>query len=201
MSVLNSEKIESLPTKESKIIEKWNSLPHKPKCIVFDLDYTLWPFIVDHKVLPPFKKINHGTNGAKIFDFNWQEVKSNEDVSLILKTLKENCFKNGEFLCIASRATYEKCALNLIELFEWTQYLDSIQIYSGPKLKHMKQIQKELGIKNFGEVLFFDDSKLNIQTTNSLGVIGHQVTRHYGLTIEELINGLKKYNSNFSISR
>ena len=82
--------------KETLIIDKWNGIVHKPKCIVFDLDLTLWPFLVDFKILPPLRRVNY-ENGFKVFDHNKQEVKHFEDVPIILRTLKEHCFKNGEY--------------------------------------------------------------------------------------------------------
>lgn len=194
----SSSDIESIyKQKKDHIIKIWNGLIHKPKCIVFDLDMTLWPFLIDHKVLFPLRKTDfHGTK--KIFDHNNLEIKPYEDVPLILDTLRNNCIQcNNGFIGIASRATSGPNAIQLIDLFEWTNYFDSVQIYSGSKQKHMKNICRELKLGSFDEILFFDDSKLNLETTKNLGVIGHKVSRHYGLNLEELLNGLKNYNFYF----
>ncbi|RNA30364.1 magnesium-dependent phosphatase 1-like [Brachionus plicatilis] len=180
--------------KKELIIKKWTSIVHKPKCIVFDLDMTLWPFLIDHKVLFPLRKINHHGN-EKIFDHSNTEIKPFEDVPLILETLRNSCIGPNEFLAIASRATAGEHARQLIDLFNWTNYFGSIQIYSGTKQKHMKRIFNDLKLKSFDEILFFDDSKLNLETTKSLGVIGHKVSRHYGLNVQEFLDGLDSYSS------
>lgn len=193
---LSNDTFSIIQEKKEKLIKYWNGIVNKPKCIVFDLDMTLWPFLIDNQIFFPFRKINsHGK--MKLFDNNNNEVKPYDDVPLILYTLRNECFKNKEFIAIASRATASERAMQLIDLFEWTNYFDSFQIYSGSKQKHMKQIKKELKLKSFDEILFFDDSKLNLETTKNLGVIGHKVTRHYGLSLEEFLNGLKNYSCNF----
>lgn len=192
----SNETIPKNQQKKEKLIKYWNGIVNKPKCIVFDLDMTLWPFLIDNQIFFPFSKVNCDGN-MKILDGNKNDIEPYEDVSLILDTLKNDCFQNKEFLAIASRATAGSRAIKLIDLYEWTDYFDSIQIYSGNKQKHMKQIKKELNLKSFDQILFFDDSKLNLEATKSLGVIGHKVTRHYGLNLEEILNGLKNYNCNF----
>ena len=104
---------------------------------------------------------------------------------LIIKTLSEKCSKSileGRFnLVIASRSSTTDLALQLIEMFELINNLDSIQIYTDTKLKHLKNI-KQLKIESFNDILFFDDHKSNLQQTESFGVVGWQVRRHYGST-------------------
>ena len=38
-----------------------------PKLVVFDLDYTIWPFLVTTDIYPPFRKIiDNSSNPSKI---------------------------------------------------------------------------------------------------------------------------------------
>ncbi len=188
----------NLSDKEIAIVKCWHKkLVHKPKCIVFDLDYTLWPFFVDDQVVKIHKwQDENNQSQTKILDYKNKPLCPYQDVTSIIKILKNVCFENETFhLSIASRATLRDRALDLFDAFGWNGYFDSIQIYSGTKDKHIKNIMRELNLKNFNEILFFDDNRSNIEHTKHLGVIGHQVRRHYGLHTQELIKGLEVYNS------
>lgn len=184
--------------KEETIVHNWKSLNNKPKCIVFDLDYTVWPFIIDSQLLPPFRRENNQPNGH-IFDHNKRKVTLYEDIELIVKTLKEKCFKIDDdcarFLAIASRSTVHNQAVELLEMFGLFHYFDSIQIYSGSKQKHIKTIRNDLKLEKFSDILFFDDNKSNLEQTQALGLVGHQVRRHYGLSLNDFYLGLKKFNN------
>jgi magnesium-dependent phosphatase 1 len=52
-----------------------------PKIIVFDIDYTLWPFWVDTHVAPPLKAVK---NGSKVQDRYHENFEFYEDVPSIL---------------------------------------------------------------------------------------------------------------------
>ena len=52
-----------------------------PKIIVFDIDYTIWPFWVDTHVTPPLKTVN---NGSKVQDRYREGFGFYEDVPSIL---------------------------------------------------------------------------------------------------------------------
>ena len=185
---------------ENSIIKCWDHLKHKPKCIVFDLDYTLWPYLCDADIIPPFrKKVITENNEEKkvIFDNRNKIVGHFEDVTKIIKTLKEICFsqlKSKHYLAIASKATTKNIAVELMELFGWLKYFDSIQVHGGSKTKHMKTILNELKLKNFNQILFFDDNKSNITQTEALGVVGYQLSRSHGLHINEVLKGLNKFD-------
>ena len=189
-----------LSKKETIILRCWNETlkQFKPKCIVFDLDFTLWPFLIDSQILPPLKTTKSFENDefkVKVHDHDNKLVNHYEDTTLIIKMLKDRCFADKSFhLAIASRATVHNLAMELFEIFGWSGYFDSIQIYSGNKIKHLKQIKNELKLKSFNEILFFDDNKSNLESTETLGVVGHQVRRHYGLNVAELVKGLEKFN-------
>ena len=183
-------------TLEHSIVKCWNDLKHKPICIIFDLDYTLWPMLIDKDLLPPIKKKKTSENNLIVLDHNNKNIIHYEDVPKILATLKE-CFsrcKTKHYLAIASKATTYDLAVQLIQMYGWLDYFNSIQIYSGTKTKHMKNIQTELKLNNYKDFLFFDDSKSNISQTETLGLTAHKVGRHYGLNVNELNNGLKKFN-------
>jgi len=58
-----------------------------PKIIVFDIDYTLWPFWVDTHVTPPLKAVN---NGSKVQDRYREGFGFYEDVPSILTAVRAN---------------------------------------------------------------------------------------------------------------
>lgn len=68
-----------------------------PKLVVFDLDYTLWPFWVDTHVTPPIKA--HGTDGLKVKDHYGETYGFYNDVAGIISALKHKGIKIG----VASR--------------------------------------------------------------------------------------------------
>lgn len=184
-----------------KLIKLWQNIRHKPKCIIFDLDYTLWPFILDSNVLPPFT-FDSKTN--KIIDHNKKHIQLYQDVYNIIIQLKQITKKDEIYLTIASRSSMKNYAVQLLEMFNILKYFDSIQIYSGTKLKHVKNIRQELienkqqknvaaNLIDFNQMIFYDDNKSNLQCVAKLGIVGHQVKRHYGLNYQELFDGILKY--------
>jgi hypothetical protein len=78
-----------------KLISHWRSLKKKPQIIVFDLDYTLWPFYADCHITPPLKKVKK--NGEEILvDSTNYEIHGFKHVDLILKTLKCDCLDESK---------------------------------------------------------------------------------------------------------
>ncbi|XP_069112624.1 magnesium-dependent phosphatase 1-like [Argopecten irradians] len=134
----------------------------KPKLIIFDLDYTLWPFWVDTHVDPPFKKRSDG----KVEDRNRKHVTFYPEVPAMLQRLHQEGYKLG----VASRTMTTKEAEDLITLFDWDKYFHYREIYPGCKINHFKRFQFDSGI-SFKDMLFFDDEYRNIKDVGSLGVI------------------------------
>lgn len=128
--------------------------------IVFDLDYTLWPFYVDCSD-PPFKK-----KGNHVLDARGGKVEPYPHATNILQKLSALGYKIG----IASRTAAIRDACQLINLFEWKQYIDYQEIYPGCKVSHFTQFKKQSGIP-FERMLFFDDEKRNIVDINRLGSV------------------------------
>ncbi len=139
---------------EEDLLRCWHGLSFKPKVIVFDLDYTLWPFWIDtvsvpikevpsqrriilvfvHVILnrdnkkhvnPPFQLVTE-SNKLVVVDKTKNLVKHYADVPIILKVLKTQCLQSKSgYLSVASRTTEHDAAVQLIKLFDWHQYFDS----------------------------------------------------------------------------
>ena len=177
------------------LINHWKRLKHKPKVIVFDLDYTLWPFYADLHLWPPIRKNNSIDGNIEIIDQQGMKWMAFKDVTKILKTLKEHCLESNQYLAIASRSTTNELARNAIDLFGWTSYFSSIQIYPKSKLIHMKEIMTDLNVGKYQEILFFDDeTHTNIIPTRKVGITACEIDPTNGLTMNDLIDGLYKFN-------
>ncbi|WFD41781.1 protein-tyrosine-phosphatase [Malassezia psittaci] len=68
-----------------------------PKAVVFDLDYTLWPYWVDTHIDPPLKRKNDALN--QVVDRGGQKLSFYKDVPSILLELKSR----GVHIAAASR--------------------------------------------------------------------------------------------------
>ncbi|XP_043286517.1 magnesium-dependent phosphatase 1-like [Venturia canescens] len=154
----------------------------KPKVIVFDLDYTLWPFWVDTHVTPPFRK----GKGNEVVDAQGHKIKYYQEVPQILKQLNEEGYEIG----IASRTSEIKGAHQLLQLFEWEKYIKYKEIYPGCKVKHFSKIQKSSGA-DYKDMIFFDDEHRNIEDLTKVGVLSILVEN--GVTKKVIEEGLNKF--------
>ncbi|KAJ1522914.1 hypothetical protein ONE63_002053 [Megalurothrips usitatus] len=154
----------------------------KPKLIVFDLDYTLWPFWVDTHVTPPF----HEKDG-KIYDRQNRVIKPFPEVPGVLQDLHQQ----GYELAIASRTSEIQGANQLVKLFKWDKYFKYKEIYPGCKVKHFSKFCKDSGYKH-EEMLFFDDEHRNIRDLTEKGVTCILVSGD-GVTKNLVKTGLEKF--------
>ena len=171
------------------LVYHWRDLVIKPKIIVLDLDHTLWPFYVDTNPVPPFTKHLIGKQ-LTVTDSTQTQLMGYADIPKILNTLTEYCFNNGEQIAIASRSRRQDLAMNLIELFNWKKYFNSFQIYSLPKNNHLFAIKNELKCNDFGDMLFFDDNKYNVNLATDMGVCSYLVDKNIGLNFESVHRAL-----------
>ncbi|OLN97536.1 Magnesium-dependent phosphatase 1 [Colletotrichum chlorophyti] len=151
-----------------------------PKLIVFDLDYTLWPFWVDTHVAGPLKA-NSAHSAAT--DRHGESFSFYPDVPNILYTLP----LTGTKLAVASRTSAPDLARDMLKLLyvpppsedssNWKkekprkalEFFDGgLEIYPSSKIRHFEAISRKTGIP-FTEMLFFDDESRN-RDTESLGV-------------------------------
>ncbi|XP_011315302.1 magnesium-dependent phosphatase 1 [Fopius arisanus] len=154
----------------------------KPKVIVFDLDYTLWPFWVDTNVTPPFKKVENNA----VVDEQGKKIQYYKEVPEILKKLHDEGFDLG----VASRTSEIRGAFQLLNLFGWDQYFKYKEIYPGCKVSHFNKIREASGV-DFEDMIFFDDEDRNIRDLSEVGVLSILVKN--GVTDEVVREGLDKF--------
>ncbi|KAJ4295474.1 hypothetical protein N0V90_007486 [Kalmusia sp. IMI 367209] len=128
-----------------------------PKVVVFDLDYTLWPFWVDTHVTAPLKAQE---GGLKVKDRYGEGYGFYSDVGGILDALKQK----GILIGAASRTHAPDLGREMLKLLKIPSssgssqraidYFDHLQIYPGNKTTHFERIHKESGVA-FEDMLFF----------------------------------------------
>lgn len=178
------------------------SLP-LPKLIVFDLDYTLWPFWVDTHVTPPLKPNTHHSAATDRYgeDFGFYR-----DVPSILQLLPRIQIK----LAVASRTSAPSVARDLLKLLHLPADRDGekprkavdafdggMEIYPGSKIKHMELIHKRTGVA-YEDILFFDDESRN-RETEKLGVTMQLITS--GVSWDEIAKGVDSWRKRRGFSK
>jgi magnesium-dependent phosphatase 1 len=163
-----------------------------PKLIVFDLDYTLWPFWVDTHVTPPLKA-SSDHNSAK--DRFGETLAFYDEVPSILYSLRERGIKIGA----ASRTSAPDLGREMLRLLHVADiegkkkkaidYFDHLEIYPGSKITHFTKLQRATGLR-FEDMLFFDDESRN-RNVESLGVTMCLVRD--GVTKEEINKGIREW--------
>lgn len=153
-----------------------------PLLIVFDLDYTLWPFYADTHITPPFKK-----KDGKVFDAKGGLLKPYDEAEAILKTVYNLGIKIG----VASRTHEPDIAKKILDLFGWTKYITYVQIFTGWKIPHFQQMHKQSKI-DYSKMIFFDDEDRNIRDIRTLGVFCVPVPN--GITTKLYNNAMKEYS-------
>ncbi|KAG8167508.1 hypothetical protein KVR01_003197 [Diaporthe batatas] len=168
-----------------------------PKLIVFDLDYTLWPFWVDTHVTGSTLKAVPGSNNTLVADKVGEHYAFYADVPAVLHALP----LLGVRAAVASRTCAPDLAREMLKLLyvhpppapQQDDYgtgsggkkkgsggaadkprraLDlfdaGLEVYPSSKLRHMEALHRRTGLP-YAEFLFFDDEVRN-RETESLGV-------------------------------
>lgn len=164
--------------------DPWNktSSIRKPKLIVFDLNYTLWKGHVMCTKAHTFTRDRKG----QVFDSDGRRIECFPDVVDILELLQMEDY----VMAVASRYGWPEEELALLELFQLEDYFSYIEVYVGDKAEHFKNLRRKSGVK-YEDMLFFDDSYVNIRTVSELGVVCVYVRQ--GMTLDLLREGLEKF--------
>ena len=161
-----------------------------PRLIVFDLDYTLWPFWVDTHVSTPIKAAN--SSGTAVKDRYGGHFTFYSDVPSILQHLKKLNIPVG----VASRTCAPEVARQILSLLKVYPdggkaelFFNHWQIFPGDKRTHFRGLKKSTGIE-YEDMLFFDDESRN-KNVEELGVVMKLVRD--GITREEVDKGIRDW--------
>jgi magnesium-dependent phosphatase 1 len=164
-----------------------------PKLIIFDLDYTLWPFFASTST-PPFQASSSHDSAkdslGKSFAFYSQ-------VPSILNSLRSHGIKLGA----ASRTSTPDKATELLKLLHVVDeggdkrkaidYFDHMEIYPGSKITHFTEFQRATGLR-FEDMLLFDDEERNLEV-ESLGVTMFLIGQGVGVSRQDIEDGVRKW--------
>jgi magnesium-dependent phosphatase 1 len=169
-----------------------------PKLIVFDLDYTLWPFWCDTHVDPPVKA-NPKDGGLTIRDAHGATHGFYNEVAGLLAAIREK----GILVGCASRTCTPDLARKMLTLLRLPSggetssgqskpaisAFEYLEMYPGSKTTHFQRIKKRSGVQ-YEEMLFFDDESRN-RDVEELGVV-MQLVRD-GVTVKEVDGGVRRW--------
>ncbi|XP_021897506.1 magnesium-dependent phosphatase 1-like [Carica papaya] len=158
---------EKVKNEALQIIGQYHSLP---RLIVFDLDYTLWPYYCEccFEDSTPYL---------------YQQAKG------ILYALKEKQID----VAIASRSPTPEIARTFLENLGIKSMFVAEEIFSSwtHKTEHFQRIHRRTGIP-FNSMLFFDDEDRNIQAVSKMGVTSIYVSN--GVNLGALRQGLLEFS-------
>jgi magnesium-dependent phosphatase 1 len=172
------------------------NIPAKlPKCIVFDLDETLWPLDVDCTWGPPF---SYNQTHNVVLDRKGEPVPLFRDILEIFALIQTF---PGVKIAIASRTMTPDWAAQVLKLYRVPEQdvdlysLCSVfEMYDERKTTHFKRIHKKTGIP-YQDMLFFDDNRMNL-CVQPLGVKVILVDSRQGLTMDVFLEALNRFSKN-----
>ncbi|XVE49474.1 hypothetical protein DITRI_Ditri01bG0085100 [Diplodiscus trichospermus] len=164
---------EKVKEEAMRIIEMFQVLP---RLVVFDLDYTLWPFYCECRSKSEMPSLYSHAKG-------------------ILSALKEK----GIDIAIASRSPTADIANTFLSKLGIKSMFVTKEIFSSwtHKTDHFQRIHSRTGIP-FNSMLFFDDENRNIQAVSKMGVTSIYVSN--GVNLGALRQGLKEFTENQNAS-
>ncbi|KAH6773220.1 Haloacid dehalogenase-like hydrolase superfamily protein [Perilla frutescens var. hirtella] len=143
-----------------------------PRLVVFDLDYTLWPFYCECRSKREMPRLYPDAKG-------------------ILYALKDK----GVKMAIASRSPTPDIANTFLDKLGIKSMFVAQEIFSSHthKTDHFQRIHRRTNIP-YTEMLFFDDEDRNIDPVSNMGVTSILVGN--GVNLGALRQGLSKFSQN-----
>ncbi|XP_059647992.1 uncharacterized protein LOC132294230 [Cornus florida] len=147
-----------------------------PRLVVFDLDYTLWPFYCECRSKREMPSLYPHAKG-------------------ILYALKDK----GVDIAIASRSPTADIAKTFLDKLEIKSMFVAQEIFSSwtHKTEHFQRINRRTGMP-FNSMLFFDDEDRNIESVSKMGVTSILVGN--GVNLGAFRQGLTEFSQNSGLS-
>ncbi|CAL5213576.1 unnamed protein product [Lathyrus oleraceus] len=168
------EDVEKVKTEALQLIGAFQVLP---KLVVFDLDYTLWPFYCECRSKHDTPSLFPHSRG-------------------ILSALKDG----GIHAAIASKSPTPHIATTFLDKLSITSMFVAQEIFytSTHKTDHFQKIQAKTGVP-YNSMLFFDDDNNNIKGISKLGVTSVLVIN--GVNLGVFREGLTSFSQNWDASK
>nr|AFK43852.1 unknown [Lotus japonicus] len=162
---------------KAEAVQKIESFEVLPKLVVFDLDYTLWPFYCECRSKREAPSLYPHAKG-------------------ILMALKQK----GIDVAIASRSPTSDIANAFLNKLNLNSMFVAKEIFSSwtHKTDHFHRIHSTTGVP-FSSMLFFDDENRNIQAVSKMGVTSILVGN--GVNLGSLTEGLAQFARNWNASQ
>lgn len=160
-----------------------------PKLIVFDLDYTLWPFWCDTHVQLPIRPTY---SEDKVTDASGDKFGFYKDVPAIIREIKAHPEME---ICAASRTQQPQIAQKLLSMLvidgePSSTYFTFTAWGTGSKIRHFQELHLHTDV-NYEDMLFFDDESRNRDVERQLGVCFIDVP--HGMTLQKFHEGIEEW--------
>ncbi|CAI9104119.1 OLC1v1002735C1 [Oldenlandia corymbosa var. corymbosa] len=145
-----------------------------PRLVVFDLDYTLWPFYCECRSKREMPSMYPHAKG-------------------ILHALKDK----GIDVAVASRSPTADIANTFLDKLGISSMFVVKEIFSSwtHKTDHFQRINRRTGVP-YNAMLFFDDENRNIEAVSKMGATSILVRK--GVNLGAFREGLTKFSQNFA---
>nr|AFK45452.1 unknown [Medicago truncatula] len=168
------EEVEKVKAEAVQMIGMFQVLP---RLVVFDLDYTLWPFYCECRSKHDTPSLFPHSRG-------------------ILSALKDE----GIDTAIASKSPTPDIATTYLDKLKITSMFVAQEIFysSTHKTEHFQKIHSKTGVP-YNSMLFFDDDNNNMKPVSNLGVTSILVRN--GLNLGVFREGLTRFSQNWDASK
>ena len=180
----NQERIFPWEQEAEKVIQIY-----KPKCIVLDLDFTLWPTFFSAHTSPPYVPLNCRPSQLLCVDKTTQKPRMLSLYPEVQRTI-QFCLHHDIMISVASKNSNKEDAEAILRSLGIWHHLQFPQIFQNRKTYHFRNL-KSMTHFAYEDFMFFDDDVRNVTVCKGIGVNSYRVDRGAGFNGKLLVNALK----------